>query len=1022
MPPKRSARLSNKMNRSADTVGEEQSEVEESPKKVAKTNKSQPVDKPKKSQPADKLKKPQPESQVPQPTEESQAPQAAEESSEPPKTQAVQVQEVQVQEASSEPPKVQEPQVQEAPSEPPEAQVQEAPSEAQVQEAPSEAQVQEAPSEVQVQEAPSEAQVQEAPSEAQVQEAQLEPPVVQVHEAPLEPLEVQVQAALSEPPVQVQVQEVPSEPPAQAAPAQEAPLEPPQVQDVQIQIVQEAPPGQHQVPIQQETHNVQEVTTEEGTEQIIVLSMEVEEPATSQAASSLEAQQAAAILVETAQKEMTSALQIIEHNAQSQEQPMEVDPSAQPIPVSVSEVAAVTSAPTSATSPIPNQGPSPPMLSSTPLPPGTSPETPTSAQTSILIQAFDSAVTPVSLIQSSPQQGEGQQIQYVSFDQESLMSSTIGSPGVRKCGICGKVYRNRNGLYKHRLAKHPQLVNANKPIHCQNPGCGFDCHRLEVLREHITEAHKIPMTMMTATFSNMAEFILWKEKIEKENCANFVKTRGASVNTQGPNNKHRYYCSRSGFHNSKSTGKRRKVTTKMGAYCTAGINVLEHKKTGEIQAEACITHHGHPIQLEYLKIPAKDKREIASKIVKGKKWDHILQEYHESGLKQGTRSSILTKKDLMNIQRIVKKHLPPSEQGDGVSIDDQQIEIDSAEFDWIPPPSATESETEIAVESLQRLGEVVTTNVATLRDTLLGDLDQVARSCKDCQDRDSLLTAGSHVKAALNVFKEMPNVAGVNGEGSSRTRPVREQVLKIADGAGGGDGKVVTMQTGAQGEQVATIEIAAESAMNILESMENNTNSDVRVPAPAEAAEGEDDMPVITYRLVPAAAENATCPLDSLATTSQYRTLGIRLTKEMLYTLSLICEKHQMDRLLSGGNLINREEVEIICSKLPDEVIDADMTSIRVLLERDAWYLLESAVELKRNDWKCGLCDKVTGKLHMIRCCSCNNWFHWVCVEIEEQPTEEWFCPGCILRKRMQAIQTRQSTKQIAAHQQVGNE
>ena len=50
-----------------------------------------------------------------------------------------------------------------------------------------------------------------------------------------------------------------------------------------------------------------------------------------------------------------------------------------------------------------------------------------------------------------------------------------------------------------------------------------------------------------------------------------------------------------------------------------------------------------------------------------------------------------------------------------------------------------------------------------------------------------------------------------------------------------------------------------------------------------------------------------------------------------------------MDRLLSGGNLINRDEVEIICSKLPDEVIDADMTSIRVLLERDAWYLLESA-------------------------------------------------------------------------------
>ena len=78
----------------------------------------------------------------------------------------------------------------------------------------------------------------------------------------------------------------------------------------------------------------------------------------------------------------------------------------------------------------------------------------------------------------------------------------------------------------------------------------------------------------------LTEFIQWKEKLEKENCANFVKTRGASLNTLGVHTKHRYYCSRSGFHNSKSTGKRRKVTTKMGAYCTAGINVLEHKSTG----------------------------------------------------------------------------------------------------------------------------------------------------------------------------------------------------------------------------------------------------------------------------------------------------------------------------------------------------------------------------------------------------------------------------------------------------------
>ena len=207
----------------------------------------------------------------------------------------------------------------------------------------------------------------------------------------------------------------------------------------------------------------------------------------------------------------------------------------------------------------------------------------------------------------------------------------------------------------------------------------------------------------------------------------------------------------------------------------------------------------------------------------------------------------------MNIQRIVKKHLPGSEQGDGISFDDQEVEIDSTSFDWVPPPSATESETEIAVESLQRLGEVVTTNIATIRDNLLSDLDQIAMSCKDCQDRDSLLTAGNHVKAALNVFK---TGGDVNGDRSSQTRLVLDQqVLQKTDGttgaAGDAVGKVVTTSAsgsgratpaGAQsGDQVQTIEIA-ESAMNLLESMEKDTNteSDVRVPT-GETTEGVRD-------------------------------------------------------------------------------------------------------------------------------------------------------------------------------------
>ena len=190
----------------------------------------------------------------------------------------------------------------------------------------------------------------------------------------------------------------------------------------------------------------------------------------------------------------------------------------------------------------------------------------------------------------------------------------------------------------------------------------------------------------------------------------------------------------------------------------------------------------------------------------------------------------------MNIQRIVKKHLPDSEQGDNVDVD-QQVEIDGSDF--IPPPSATESETEIAIESLQRLGEVVTTNMATLRDGLLSELDQVASKVRDCQDRDSLLAAGNHVKSALNVFKVPQTTIEVNGDGSSRTRPVREQVMIKEGTAAGGDGAgmmLAPVPGGGEEQTVQTVEIA-ESAMNLLESMEKDTNSDVRVPA-EESREG----------------------------------------------------------------------------------------------------------------------------------------------------------------------------------------
>lgn len=200
----------------------------------------------------------------------------------------------------------------------------------------------------------------------------------------------------------------------------------------------------------------------------------------------------------------------------------------------------------------------------------------------------------------------------------------------------------------------------------------------------------------------------------------------------------------------------------------------------------------------------------------------------------------------MNIKRVVSKHLPESEMQSQIIEFNQQIEID-ADPNWIPPPSATcsDTETEIAVESLQRLGEVATTTagVAVLRNSLLSDLDSVVKGCRDCQDGGKLMAASGHVKAALNVFQQ-----GQTGEagGFSRTHPMRDQLTgkTVMTGTGASvvvtttelanaaeDGTLIPIQTAMIEGQTVPVDIA-ENAMNLLESMEKDGSSDVRVPAP----------------------------------------------------------------------------------------------------------------------------------------------------------------------------------------------
>merc|ERR1719270_1840722 len=54
--------------------------------------------------------------------------------------------------------------------------------------------------------------------------------------------------------------------------------------------------------------------------------------------------------------------------------------------------------------------------------------------------------------------------------------------------------------------------------------------------------------------------------------------------------------------------------------------------------------------------------------------------------------------------------------------------------------------------------------------------------------------------------------------------------------------------------------------------------------------------------------------------------------------------------------------------------------------------------------WICPQCGKPDDGSPMIGCDECDDWYHWVCVGIQQEPAEnqDWMCPRCALPKQKQ--------------------
>ncbi|CAH3179800.1 unnamed protein product [Porites lobata] len=76
---------------------------------------------------------------------------------------------------------------------------------------------------------------------------------------------------------------------------------------------------------------------------------------------------------------------------------------------------------------------------------------------------------------------------------------------------------------------------------------------------------------------------------------------------------------------------------------------------------------------------------------------------------------------------------------------------------------------------------------------------------------------------------------------------------------------------------------------------------------------------------------------------------------------------------------------------LPEEVIEADITSIKEFFEDTAWDQV-LAKELRKS-WTCSNC-KIAAHTNMIECDGCALWYNWSCAGIKGEP-KSWYCKNC---------------------------
>ncbi|KAF6205843.1 hypothetical protein GE061_020017 [Apolygus lucorum] len=124
----------------------------------------------------------------------------------------------------------------------------------------------------------------------------------------------------------------------------------------------------------------------------------------------------------------------------------------------------------------------------------------------------------------------------------------------------------------------------------------------EFLIAHYSDEHSIECASKSLTFDSLQQFEHWKEQMEKESKAHFVKPHSATVRKDG-SQRVLYFCSRNGYSTSNCTVRRPRQNgkSKIQGYCPASLVVIV-SSAGSISVDYLDTHVGHSLDLEFIRV------------------------------------------------------------------------------------------------------------------------------------------------------------------------------------------------------------------------------------------------------------------------------------------------------------------------------------------------------------------------------------------------------------------------------------